>query len=319
MPQKKRPLAVTMGGGTGHSVVLSGLKDYEVDLTAIVAVTDDGGSSGRLRNQFGAIPPGDIRQCLSALAPIEIAPVVRKLFEYRFPDDGELNGHSFGNLFLVALERITGSLPSAIETAGSILGTTGRVLPVSLENTHLQALLDDGTHIKGESLIDLRGYQPGAAIVQVSLDPPVAAYPPALQSIKDADLLVLGPGDLYTSLLPVILTGGVTDSICTRQGLLVYVCNLMTKPGETDGFDAAGFLNEIHRYLKVPVGVILANRHPIPENLLSIYAAAGAYPVSIDAQACQDLGVEVITAPMLAEGELIRHDPKKLAEALIKL
>lgn len=319
MPQEQKPLAVTMGGGTGHSVVLSGLKDYPVDLTAIVAVTDDGGSSGRLRNQLGAIPPGDIRQCLSALAPLEIAPVVRKLFEYRFPDDGDLKGHSFGNLFLVALERITGSLPSAIESAGSILGITGRVLPVSLENTQLQALLNDGTRIRGESLIDLRGYQPGAAIAQVSLDPAVAAYPPALQSIKNADLLILGPGDLYTSLLPVILTDGVTDSICARQGRLVYVCNLMTKPGETDGFDAAGFLNEIHRYLKGRVDAILINSDPIPENLLSIYAAAGSYPVRVEAQVCQDLGVEVITAPMLAEGELIRHDPKKLAEALIKL
>ena len=319
MRHQQRLSVVTLGGGTGHSVVLGGLKDHDLEITAIVAVTDDGGSSGRLRDQFGAAPPGDIRQCLLALAPEEIAPVLRNLLAYRFEDGQELKGHSFGNLFLVALEQVTGSLPRAIETAGSILGIRGRVLPVSLGNTRLQALLNDGSRITGESRIDLRGYQPNTQITQVSLDPPAAAYPPALDAIQNADLIVLGPGDLYTSLLPVVLVEGVAEAVNHRRGFLVYVSNLMTKPGETDGFHASDFLREVHRYLGGSVDVILASSNPVPDELVRVYAAEGALPVELDVSACEALGVQVARAPMLAPGILARHDSQTVARALVEI
>ena len=241
------PKIVSIGGGTGSYNLLSGLKHRDCRLTAVVTTMDSGGSSGRLRDEFGHLPPGDLRQCLLALSPDDHSGMVlRGLFNYRFDKGNGLDGHSFGNLFLTALTEITGSAEQAIDEMGRLLNIKGRVLPVTLANADLCARLRDGSVIIGETNIDRRSAGSAAPIDYVYLEPSTAkVHPPTAAAIEEADAIVIGPGDLYTSIVPNLLVEGVTEALARCRGVRIYVCNLMTKPGESDGFKASDFIREV--------------------------------------------------------------------------
>lgn len=321
---KRKRKVVVIGGGTGTYNVLTGLKKYPVELAAIVPVTDSGGSAGILRDEFGILPPGDVRQALLALSnlPLKTA-TLRQLFGYRFDNGEGLKGHSFGNLFLTALTDLTGRPDLAVKEAGKILNVEGRVYPVSLSLSNLYARLKDGTIIKGEKNIDIRKVQPGVPLAKVYLDPKVRIYQKARKAIREADLIVLGPGDLYTSVIPNLLVSGVTRAIAQSKGKLVFVCNLMTKHGETDDFKASDFIREIKAYLG-PAGkklsVVLANREfKAPKKVVAWYKKWKAYPVEVDSKECAKLGVKLIKRSFITAGRWLRHDPRKLASAILKI
>jgi uncharacterized cofD-like protein len=312
---------VAIGGGTGTYTVLSGLKQRDVELTAIVSMADDGGSSGVLRDEFGHLPPGDVRRCLVALSAEPASGMLRRLFEYRFNRGHGLNGHSFGNLLLTALTEITGSPDGAIQEAAQILNVRGRVLPVTLTNAQLCARLEDGTIIRGETNIDLRRVRPHLRILDVYLDPPARAYPAALEAIAEADIVVIGPGDLYTSVIPNLLVEGIPEAIARTRGKVIYVCNLMTKHGETDGYAACDFISEIERYLGTSEGVdaMLVSEDNLPADLLERYTREQSFPVKPEVAACQRLVPQVVVGALAAPGVLWRHDPDVLAEAILSL
>lgn len=321
---KKQPKIVVIGGGTGTYTVLTGLRDYPLDLTAIVSMFDSGGSSGRLRDEFGILPPGDVRQALLALSCLPLEKLsLRQLLEYRFENGVGLRGHSFGNLLLTALNEITGRADLAIAEAAKILDVKGQVLPVSLTDTHLCARLEDGTIIKGETNIDIRRVRPELRILDVFLDPPAKIFPKAREAILEADLIVLGPGDLYTSTIPNLLVEGVCRALFQTKGEIVYVCNLMTKYGETQGFAVSDFVGEIKRYLgpaaKKLAAVLVNNEWRVSKNLLRRYKQEKAEPVRYDEENCQRLGVKIVSLPLAAVGQLLRHDSKKLAKAIINV
>jgi uncharacterized cofD-like protein len=317
-----RPRIVVIGGGTGTYTALLGLKRHQVNLTAVVSMADDGGSSGRLRDEFGHLPPGDVRRCLLALSSDESARVLRQLFEYRFARGNGLSGHSFGNLILTALTEMTGRTDLAIAEAARLLNVKGTVLPVTLTNSCLCAEIDDGTLIRGECHIDIRTEKPDHRLRRVFLDPPAAANPMVLTAIEKADAIVIGPGDLYTSILPNLLVAGVAEAIRRTSGLRVYVCNLMTKHGETDGFSASEFVLEVQRYLggSRPLDhVILSDDSQFPTELLQKYAAERSFPVDPDLTRCACLGVQIHCHSLAAAGTLLRHDPAKLALAVMEI
>lgn len=310
---------VCIGGGTGTYTVLTGLKNYVSDLTAVVSMADSGGSSGRLRDEFGVLPPGDVRRCLLALSSDPASQVLRQLFSYRFEKGKSLKGHSFGNLLLTALTRITGREDRAILEAGKILHIEGRVLPVTLGNTQLCARLEDGTIIKGETNIDIRRVRPHLKIIDVFLDPPVEVFPRAEEEIKKADLVVMGPGDLYTSVIPNLLVEGLPQAIQESEGTKVCVCNLMTKHGETDNFKASDFIREIQRYLGGDyLDVALVNQSQMPESLLLKYKEEKAFPVEVDIEKCEDLVSQVVVKSLASPKTLFRHRPERLAEAILE-
>ena len=321
MPLRKK--VVVIGGGTGTYVTLIGLKKYPLDLTAVVAVTDSGGSSGKLRDELGVLPPGDIRRALLALSNLPLERTnVRQLLEHRFSNGSGLKGHSFGNLLLTALTDITGRLDLAISEAEKIFDVKGRVLPVSLNNTDLCVRLEDGTIIKGESNIDVRRVRPGLKIIDVYLDKPARVLTEVKRVITEADVVVLPPGDLYTSLLPNLLVEGVTAALAKSRAKLVYVCNLMTKFGETDNFKVSDFIKEVRRYLGPAGGkmktVLVNNRiKKIPLSVLKRYKKERAFPVEIDKEACSSLGVELRIGALAAVGQMYRHDSDKLAKAIL--
>ena len=274
-PERSRR-AVVIGGGTGTYTVLMGLKKYPLDLTAIVSTLDSGGSSGRLRDEFGVLPPGDVRQCLLALSNLPLEKIsLQQLFDYRFNNGAGLRGHSFGNLLLTALTGITGREDLAIAEAAKILDVKGQVLPVTLSKSNLCVRLEDGTIIKGESNIDIRRVRPKLKIADVFLDPAVRIFPSARKAILSADLIILGPGDLYTSVIPNLLVAGVSQAIAKSKGKLVYICNLMTKHGETDGFKVSDFVREIMRYSnqgKKKLNLVLVNNNfDVPQLVLKRY------------------------------------------------
>ncbi|MEM7480662.1 MAG: uridine diphosphate-N-acetylglucosamine-binding protein YvcK [Acidobacteriota bacterium] len=316
------PSLVAVGGGSGLAVLLRGLK-ARVDptdpaaprLTAVVTVTDDGGSSGRLRRQFGVLPPGDIRNCIAALADDE--DLLARLFQYRFPNGAGLTGHSFGNLFLTALTGITGDFYQAILTAESVLSVRGRILPATQEDVRLRARGTSGRVYEGESAIGTSG-EPMEAVV---LDPPAPpAFPPAAEALRNADLILLGPGSLYTSILPNLLIPGVRSAIRGSSARVILLLNLMTQPGETDGFDGIGHLQAIQNLAgESLVDTVLANAAPPPEQLVRNYADSGSTPVTVDRAAFESVGVDVIEEDLLAEGDLIRHDPARLARVVAGL
>jgi uncharacterized cofD-like protein len=312
---------VAIGGGTGTYTVLSGLKRHDVDLTAIVSMADDGGSSGVLRDEFGHLPPGDVRRCLIALSAEPASGMLRQLFEYRFNRGRGLNGHSFGNLLLTALTEITGAPDLAIQEAARILNVRGRVLPVTLTDVHLCARLEDGTIIRGETNIDLRRTRTHLAISDVYLDPLAHAYPPALEAIAAADIVVIGPGDLYTSVIPNLLVEGIPEAIAATPGKVIYICNLMTKHGETDGFTACDFVREIERYLGTGdnLDAVLVSEGNLPGDLLEKYAEEMSFPVEPVVLACSSMVPQVIVAALAAPGVLWRHDPDVLADAILSL
>jgi uncharacterized cofD-like protein len=315
------PAIVAIGGGTGLATLLSGLKRYSGNITAIVTVADDGGSSGVLRREFGMQPPGDIRNCLAALSTEE--PLLTRLFQYRFQTGSGLEGHSFGNLFLTALTAITGSLETAITASSRVLAVQGQVVPATNADVRLWAELENGQRIEGESTI---GRAP-SPIVRLGCTPErPPALPRALEAIAHADLIVLGPGSLYTSLLPNLLVPELVSAIRRSRAPRLYICNLMTQPGETDGLDVAGHLRAIEAQLG-SLGLderlfdcVLA-QEPLENNaLIEHYRLRGAEPVSCDAQALRRQGYDVMLAPLQGNrpGATLRHDPRNVALAVMR-
>jgi uncharacterized cofD-like protein len=320
MPEEARPRIVVLGGGTGIFAVLRGLGTYNADITAVVSMSDNGGSSGRLRDEFGYLPPGDARSCLVALAGDDEAPL-RELFEYQFDRGQGLNGHKFGDLLITALTDLLGSAHLAIEEAGRLLDIHGTVVPVTLESTTLCASLENGHRICGETDIDIRKSHHEVPIVDVFLDPSVAANPRAVRAIEAADLVVLGPGDLYTSVIPNLLVDGIPQSIRNSEACCVYVCNIMTKHGETDGFAAGDFIREITRYLSgARLDVAVLNYHEsLPPELYGRYQAERSEPVTMDLARCYENVPQLVIRPLTAAGGFVRHDPSRLADILMSL
>ncbi|HEY4590900.1 MAG TPA: uridine diphosphate-N-acetylglucosamine-binding protein YvcK [Thermoanaerobaculia bacterium] len=312
---------MAIGGGTGLSVLLRGLKHHVGterlrQLTGVVTVTDDGGSSGRLRKEFGVLPPGDIRNCIAALADDE--DLLTRLFQYRFPNGGGLLGHSFGNLFLTALTGITGDFHQAILTAESVLSVRGKIFPATLTDVRLRGRGASGRIYEGESAIGLSGEE----LAAVELDPAnPPAFPQAVAALERADLVLLGPGSLYTSILPNLLIPGIRQAMVKTRARVVLLLNLMTQPGETDGMMGIDHLRALVRQAgEGIIDAVLVNSTPIPPPLIAHYAETGSEPVAVDRDALEDLGVEVHEADLLAaDGDLIRHDPEKLARAVLEL
>ena len=306
---------VALGGGTGLSTLLRGLKRYSSNLTAVVTVFDDGGSSGRLRRELGVLPPGDIRDCLVALAEAE--PLMTRLFEHRFRG-GALDGHAFGNLFIASLVGVTGDLEQAVKETSKVLNIRGRVLPTTVRDVVLVADLEDGRVVEGESQIPAaRG-----RIRRVRLRPPeIAPLPEVLAAIAEADLILLGPGSLYTSVIPNLLVRGVADAIRAARGLRVYVCNVMTQPGETDGFTAADHVRalEAHAGPGLFTHVLVNTQAPQNRALLARYAAEGSHPVAPALAELEAMGLVAVGAPLVSEDEVLRHDPVRLARAVLDL
>jgi uncharacterized cofD-like protein len=314
-----QPHVVVIGGGTGSHVVLTGLRRLGLAPTAVVSMADSGGSSGRLRDEFGHLPPGDVRQCLVALMPDDYQSLVlRQLFMYRFDRGEGLSGHTFGNLLLTALTELTGSLEQAIVVAAELLKIHGSVVPVTLGRSTLCAHLQDGTTLRGEATIDQRD-DSSVGIDYVYLDPRVFINPQAKLAIRQADLVVLGPGDLFTSVVPPLLVEGVTDALRESRGRLAYVVNVMTKRGESDGYCAIDFVKTINEYLGAArLDAIVVNTGIPTDRVLARYAQAGQQLVLYDRDSFSD-DDRVILADLVTTGLLVRHDPDRLAATLLSL
>lgn len=302
-----------MGGGTGLATLLRGLKNLPIDsLTAVVTVTDDGGSSGRLRQEFGLPPPGDLRNCLVALGEDEA--FLTRLFNFRFPGDGPTGGHSLGNLLMVALTHLTGDFPHAVRLAGEVLRIRGQVLPSTEALVHLVAETANGQRVVGETAISMAG--PPRRLALSPSNPP--ALPAALEVIRQADLVVLGPGSLFTSIIPNLLVPGIAEAVGQREGLTVYVANLVTQPGETTGFSLRDHVEALLDYAPtVKLHAVLANERPLPEEAASRYGEVGSEWVRPEAIP----GVNIVFRDLLtvAEDGTVRHDSQRLAQALWEL
>ncbi len=309
------PSIAVIGGGHGLSTLLRGIKEATSNVTAIVTVADDGGSSGRLREELGIIPPGDLRNCLVALADTE--PLMEKLFQYRFEGEGTLAGHSFGNLFIAAMNEVTGDMETALVEASKVLVVKGRVLPASKEHVRLDAVMEDGTVVEGESHIP----EAKKRIRRVRLFPEHAqAVGTALEAIRTADAVILGPGSLYTSILPNLLVDGMAETLRRSRAVKIYICNVMTQPGETDGYTASMHVKAILEHAgKGVVDYVLVNSGPISEKMLAGYAAKGSYPVAVDREALNKLGVGFVQADIMSEEDAGHHDPVKLRDAVMKM
>jgi uncharacterized cofD-like protein len=309
---------VTVGGGTGSFTMLSELKNIAVHLSAIVTMMDSGGSSRRLIDEFGRpLPLGDLRQALVALS--RSSKLWLGLFRYRFPTSklGDVGGHSLGNLILHGLlDENEGDLLSALDDAEELLNTTGHVIPVTLDQATLCAELSDGTIICGETDIDQPKGRSVLPIRRVFLDPGATASVRARKALQRADKVLLGPGDLYTSVIPCLLVDGIADAIRSCDGEVIYICNLMTKHGETDGFTASDFVREIHRYLGRRVDTVVINTGEYPSDLVARYAGERAYPVLADLDAVRSLVPRVLTGHFASTELLIRHDAGRVVHAV---
>lgn len=330
MDKNKKPNIVVMGGGTGSFTVLSGLKKHPVNLKAIVAMSDDGGSTGRLRDELGVLPPGDVRQCLVALS--ESSQVLRNLFNWRF-EEGNLRGHNFGNLFISALEKSCGSFDKALKEIGQVLSIKGEVIPVVLENVKLVAQLESGQIIYGEDEIDHSKRISKDPIKRLFLQPGAEANPRALAAIKEADVVVIGPGSIYGSILPLFLAEGITQALQETKAQVIYNVNLMTRFGHTDDFDVFDFVDKVEEYAgkKVIDHVIFNTKKPSPA-LVEKYAVEGR-PVSapqekeFEKDEKRFWGRSLIPDEIKAEQSkgdelkrtLIRHDADKLAETILDI
>ena len=322
------PRVVAIGGGTGLPVVLRGLKgeffppgwawDPACDrdkLTAIVTVADDGGSSGRLRDAYRVPPPGDIRSCLLALSAVD--DIMSAIFDFRFNGEGEVGGHSLGNLILTALNALQGDFAAAVERGSELLATRGRVFPSTIDDVTLLATFADGTSARGESRIA----RARRLIRRMRLEPDDArALPEARVAILTADVIVLGPGSLYTSIVPVLLVTGLVDAIARSGARVVLVMNLMTEPGETDGYTAGDHIIALRRHApQMPIHDVALNAIALPETMIDYYAAAGAAPVAQDIELLRALGCRPVSRDLLGVGPLARHDPQKLARTILEL
>ncbi len=309
---------VTLGGGTGSFTMLSELKKVARHLWAIVTMMDSGGSSRRLIDEFGRpLPLGDLRQALVALS--RSRKLWGDIFSYRFPDvpSGLVGGHSLGNLILHALQdQNDGDLLGALEDAEEMLNAAGHVLPVTLENATLCAELSDGTIVRGETAIDHPEGRTLLPIRRVFLDPIVPVTARARKALERADKVLIGPGDLFTSVVPCLLAAGVADVIRSCDGEVVYICNVMTKRGETDGFAAADFVRVIHRYLGRRVDTVVVNTGEFPADLVAHYAREGAHPVPADLETLRALVPHVVAGPFAITEQLIRHDAERVILAL---
>lgn len=307
---------VGMGGGTGLSTLLRGLKEYPVDLTAIVTVSDDGGSSGRLRNDMDMPPPGDIRHCLTALAEAE--PLMEVLFQHRFAVGGAfLNGHSLGNLIIAGLQEITGDFQQAIREASRVLAVRGRVLPSTNRPLMLKAVMADGSIVSGETAIT----GCGCIIQEITLDPPNSLpLPETLEAISEADVIIVGPGSVYTSLLPNLLIPGVADALVASPAIKIFVCNVMTQPGESDGFTASRHLEAVLEHLGCPnpFHYAVVNLQRPPQDVMALYEEKGQHFVEPDLARLRALGTIPLTAALLADLHLARHDHAKLARCILE-
>lgn len=312
---KNGPRIVVLGGGTGLSVLLRGLKTYTSNISAIVTVTDDGGSSGRLRTELGVLPPGDIRNCLVALADKET--VMEEVLSYRFKQGQGLTGHSLGNLLLVALSEMAGGFVHAIQELSKVLAVRGQVLPATLAQAVLCAEMMDGQMVEGETQITgLKGH-----IKRVYLKPsnpqPVDE---SLKAIAQAEAIILGPGSLYTSIIPNLLVEGIVEAIRQSRGKKIYICNVMTQPGETDGYTASDHLQAIYEHCGCNlVDYIIVNNRLALRKQLKKYETQGAYPVKVNTQGLAKLGVGVVQENLLDQSDLVRHNPQRLAQTVINL
>ena len=319
IPPEQGPRVTVIGGGTGLSTLLRGLKLYTKNLTAVVTVADDGGGSGMLRQDLGMPPPGDLRSCMEALANTE--PLMRELMHYRFTE-GSLAGQSFGNLFLAALNGISPSFDAAVARMSEVLAITGRVLPVTTADVQLKAFFENGASVVGESKIFYCKKREDCRITRVRLVPEhPRALPEALTAIRDADVLLLGPGSLYTSIIPNLLVDGIVQAIQASHALKIYVCNVMTQEGETEGYTVSDHIQALFQHAAPGLfQVCLANSSPIPREVAARYASEGAEPLQCDVRTCAALGVEVVRRPMaVVEDGYVRHHPDALARELILL
>lgn len=310
----KGPKIVVIGGGTGLSMLLKGVKKITNNLTAIVTVGDDGGSSGRLREEMGVLPPGDIRNCIAALADDE--DLVTKLFQYRFKTGEGLEGHSFGNLFLTALCSITGDMVRAVKESSNVLSIRGRVLPSTLDDMKLVAELEDGRIIKGESNIP----EAKGKIKRLFTDPEnCKPLEDVIMAIREADLIILGPGSLYTSVIPNLLINEIVDEIAASKAKRIYVCNIMTQPGETDNYTVSNHVNAIieHAKNKKIIDAVLVN-DSLPNNLAVKYKAANSYPVKLDVDNVKKTGVRIVSKKLIEDSKegLVRHSSNRVARAV---
>lgn len=330
----KKPSVVVIGGGTGTHTVLKGLRQYakQIDVTAIISMADSGGSTGRLRDQFGQLPVGDVRMALTALASDYNGheELLRELFLYRFKQGDGLSGHNFGNLLLTALTDILGTESEAVKAASRILRIKGRVLPVTFDNVHLVAEYDDGVKVLGEHAIDEPDDgRAGRRIVRLTTEPMAEVSPEAKQALSSADLVVIGPGDLYSSLLANLVVSGVPEAIRSGPGQVVFISNLMERLGQTEGLSASGCCQELSRYLGQSPDYLLLNDTPLPKFVVKHYFdTEGTKPVVDDVDGT---GIKVVRADLLedtiiekVEGDvlkrsLIRHDPYKLDKILVTL
>ena len=308
---------MAVGGGTGMSTLLKGLKKYDVNITAVVSVTDEGGSSGVLRKELNIPPPGDVRNNFVALSENEKA--LEKLFNYRFKD-GFLNGHTVGNIILAALSKIHGgSLTTAVKYLSDILAIKGRILPVSDELIRLVAVMDDGTKVIGEvNIVKCK-----KRIVEVTLDKKVKAQPEVLEALKNSDIVVIGPGSLYTSIITNFLVEGVKEAISMSKARIFYIANLMTQPGETDGMKLSEHINEVEKYIGRQIDVAIVNSEKPPEDILERYEREGYHPLQLDVENVKRV---IVMEPMIKlekdifDGKIkLRHDSDKLAAALMNL
>lgn len=316
---------VAIGGGNGLSTLLSGLKNFVDDgksdasrikkLSAVVAVSDDGGSSGRLRDELQMLPPGDIRNCMVALS--EDSHLLSKLFRHRFSGNGELGGHSFGNLFLAALTEITGDFAEAVKLSSGILASKGHIYPATVSDVRLTAELDDGSIVRGETNIG----KVGKSVKRLKLEPEDChPLPEVLAAIYEADVITIGPGSLFTSLLPPILVKGVMEAIAATPATKIFICNLMTQPGETDGFSARKHLEIVREYApQIAFDYVVVNNHPITRIQLERYTEEGAMQIGLrDSISPETIeGAEIVYGNLLDEGEKVRHHPGKLAQVVL--
>jgi uncharacterized cofD-like protein len=327
---KKGPKIVVIGGGTGSFTILSGLKHYAQDITAIVNMADDGGSTGQLRDDLGVLPPGDVRQCLVALSD---SPKVRDLFNYRF-EEGIFEGHAFGNIFLTALQKMTGSFAEAVDVADEVLNVRGRVVPVTLDNVHLVMRQRNGKDIIGEYAIGNKAFNIGEERPNLELSPKASLNPDARKAILSADIIVIAPGSLYGSLAPALLVDGMKQALKNTKSKIVYVCNLVTKPGQTDDFKVHDFTDEIERFIGAKViDYVIYNTAQPSSNLLEKYSKDKEYGVEFSLDVLskkhyKSIGTSLISSslPKIQKADkishsrsYIRHDPDIIARNIMKL
>lgn len=309
------PAITVVGGGTGLSTLLRGMKYITNNCTAVVTSADDGGSSGRLRKELGIIPPGDLRNCITALADQE--PEMERLMQYRFKGDSPLAGHCFGNLFIAAMAQAEGGMEAGLNATSQILKVRGRVVPSTLENIQLQAEMSDGTIVTGESEIP-KAHKRVRQMRMLPEDAPAANA--AVEAILEADVLIFGPGSLYTSVIPNLLVDGIREAVLKSKAVKIYICNVMTQPGETDGYGAFEHVRALVDHMgRQFLDYVIVNNQEITVEQLRQYNAEGSMPITPDIDKIRAMGITVVPASLISKNDLVRHDPRKLARVLIAL